>query len=55
MTRDARCGLRDVRVGEATHPGPSQESFRRGSEEIVNCLEFDLTRVDTTNEESMQP
>ena len=55
MTRDARYGLRGVRVGEATHPGPSQGSFRRGSEEIGNCLEFDLTRVDTTDEESMQP
>ena len=53
VTRNARYGLRGVRVGEATHPGPSQD-LCRASEEIVNCLEFDLTRVDTTDEESTQ-
>ena len=36
-------------MGEATHPGPSQESCRV-SEEIVNCLEFDLTRVDKSTQ-----
>ena len=45
-------GLRGVRVGEAAHPGPSQELRSRGSEDIVDCLEFDLTRVDTTDEET---
>ena len=49
VTRNARYGLRGVLVGEATHLGPSQDSCRV-SEEIVNCLEFDLTRVDKSTQ-----
>ena len=55
VTCNARYGLRGVRVGEASHPGPSHESPSQCPEEIVNCLEFDLTRVDTPDEEPSQP
>ena len=40
--RDARYGLRGVRVGEATHPGP-QGRPRDTSDEVLDNLERELS------------
>ena len=42
--RNACFGLRGVRVGEASHPGPSP-SDREVLDEVLDDLEFELSRV----------
>ena len=44
---DALYGLRGVRVGEASHPGPEQEVFRV-PEDVLDDLEAALTRIDSS-------
>ena len=50
-SRDARCGLREVRVGEASHPSPPSQGVRRAisvPEEVLDDLEAALTRIDSS-------
>ena len=47
---NSRYGLRGVRVGEASNPGPARQ---RGPEEILNELEATLTRLDSSDEEPL--
>ena len=42
--RNARCGLRSVRVGEASHPGLSQ-SDREVPDEVLDDFELELNRI----------
>ena len=49
---DARCGLRGVRVGEASNPGPrSRVRPRREevAEDLLSSLEFELTMLDSSD------
>ena len=47
--RDARYGLRDVRVGEATHPGP-QGRPRDTSHEVLDNLGRELRLMESDDE-----
>ena len=47
--RDARYGLRGVRVGEATHPGP-QRRPRDTSDEVLDNLERELRLMESDDE-----
>ena len=55
---DARVGHRASRIGEGSHPGPPEcgrtqvDSFQSHGD-IVDCLEFDLTRCDS--EDNLPP
>ena len=50
--REARCGMRASRVGEASHPGPRSDThhssqrqrLRRVLEDVLDALQFDLTQ-----------
>ena len=42
-------GLRGVRVGEASHPGPPDHT----PEDILSDLEAVLTRIDSSDEEAL--
>ena len=44
--QDARFGHRASRIGEASHPGPPMQVAHG---DIVDCLEFDLTRCDSAD------
>ena len=51
--RNARYGLRGVRVGEASNPGPPQSRIRPRvdvAEDIIASLEHDLTHIDSDDE-----
>ena len=53
---NSRYGLRGVRVGEATNPGPARErslARERSPEAILSDLEADLTRLDSSDEEPL--
>ena len=45
--RNARYGLRGVRVGEASHPGPTR---LRDEDEVLDNLELALTMIDSDDE-----
>ena len=49
MLRNALYGLRGVRVGEASNPGPPQPRVDV-VEEILASLEHDLTHIDSDDE-----
>ena len=51
---DARCGLRGVRVGEASNPGPQSRVRQRREdvvEDLLSSLEFELTMLDCSDDE----
>ena len=52
--RDARYGLRGVRVGEASNPGPPRR-IRDPSEAIIDSLERELIMVDSDEEPLVHP
>ena len=45
--RDARCGLRRTRVGEASYPGPHSGV----PDDILDDLEFRLGRIDSDSDD----
>ena len=47
QARDARCGLRGTRVGEANHPSPHSEV----PDDILDDLEFKLGRMDSDSDD----
>ena len=52
--RDARYGLRGIRVGEASNPGPTRR-IRDPSEAVIDSLERELTMVDSDEEPLVRP
>ena len=52
--RDARYGLRGIRVGEASNPGPTRR-IRDPSKAIIDSLERELTMVDSDEEPLVRP
>ena len=61
MTRESRYGLRGVRVGEASHPGPPRTRARARMEAeaealvVLSGLEAAVTRIDLDEEEFSRP
>ena len=61
MTRESRCGLCGVRVGEASHPGPPQTRARAQmeaeaeAEVVLSGLEAAVTHIDSDEEEFSRP
>ena len=59
MTRESRCGLRGVRVGEASNPGPPRTRARvrmeqeAEAEAALSCLEAAVTRIDDSDDEPL--
>ena len=55
MTRESRYGLRGVRLGEASHPGPPQTRARARmeaeAEVVLSGLEVALTRIEDSGDE----
>ena len=52
----ARCGLRGVRVGEASNPGPPSVAppiSELCPDDVLASLEADLTRLDSSDDESL--
>ena len=60
MTRESRCGLRGVRVGEASHPGPPRTRARARmeaeaeAEVVLSGLEAAVTRIDDSERKISQ-
>ena len=54
VTFQARHGLRGVRVGEASHPGPPRRRNRseESDDAVLTSLEAALTRIDDSDDES---
>ena len=48
--RDARYGLRGVRVGEASHQGPQGRRTRDNSDEVLDNLERELRSIESDDE-----
>ena len=59
VTRNSRYGLRGVRVGEASNPGPPRTLARvrmeqeAEAEATLSCLEAALTRIDDSDDEPL--
>ena len=51
MRSHSRYGLRATRVGEAQHPGPNRSRSRTRPEDLLQSVEFDLTKRDSTDDE----
>ena len=48
--RNSRCGLRGVRLGEASNPGPPGRCVRESAEEVLDSLERELTLIESDDE-----
>ena len=48
--RNSRYGLRGVRLGEASNPGPPGRRVRDSAEEILDSLERELTSIESDDE-----
>ena len=48
--RNSRHGLRDIRVGEASHPGPHGRRTWDVSDEVLDNLERELRLIESYNE-----
>ena len=51
----SRYGLRGVRVGKASHPGPQGRRIRDSSEEVLDGLERELNLIASDDELLVQP
>ena len=53
--RHSRYGLRGVRLGEASNPGPPGRHIRDSAEEVLDNLERELTLVESDDEPLVRP